>query len=149
MVARRPSFPTRRPVCRTRRVVSDARCTSLAPPCCRPTAALIVRRSATSTIRAGRPVAFRWDTLATPRFCTDQCNDRDLVGTACTGLSTCDISEIVKAETAASCSCCASQLCGCNADGKTNSTIATLNEEQRNLGITPQCDINDTLCGSP
>ncbi|HEY1852208.1 MAG TPA: hypothetical protein VGG60_14390 [Candidatus Binataceae bacterium] len=82
-------------------------------------------------------------------LCTDQCSDRNLVGIACTGLSSCDISEIVKAETVASCSCCASQLCGCNADSKTNSTIATLNQEQRDLGITPQCDINGTLCGSP
>ena len=53
-------------------------------------------------------------------LCTDECNDRDLLGTACSGLSECDISEIVKAETAASCSCCASQLCGCGPNGKTN-----------------------------
>jgi hypothetical protein len=82
-------------------------------------------------------------------LCTGQCNDRDLVGKACSGLSKCDISEIVKAETAASCSCCASQLCGCASNGKTNTAIAGLNQDQRNLGITPQCDINGTLCGSP
>jgi hypothetical protein len=82
-------------------------------------------------------------------LCTDQCSDRDLVGKACVGLSKCDISEIVKAETAASCSCCASQLCGCASNGKTNTAIAGLNQDQRNLGITPQCDINGTLCGSP
>jgi hypothetical protein len=82
-------------------------------------------------------------------LCTGQCNDRDLVGKACSGLSKCDISEIVKAETAASCSCCASQLCGCASNGKTNTAIAGLNLDQRNLGITPQCDINGTLCGSP
>jgi len=82
-------------------------------------------------------------------LCTDECSDRNLVGTACTGLSSCNISEIVKAETAASCSCCASQLCGCNPDSKTNISIATLNQQQRNVGITPQCDINGTLYGSP
>jgi len=82
-------------------------------------------------------------------LCTGQCNDRDLIGKACSGLSKCDISEIVKAETAASCSCCASQLCGCASNGKTNTAIAGLNQDQRNLGITPQCDINGTLCGSP
>jgi hypothetical protein len=82
-------------------------------------------------------------------LCTGQCNDRDLIGQACGGLSKCDISEIVKAETAASCSCCASQLCGCASNGKTNTAIAGLNQDQRNLGITPQCDINGTLCGSP
>jgi len=82
-------------------------------------------------------------------LCTDQCNDRDLVGKACSGLSKCDISEIVKAETTASCSCCASQLCGCASNGKTDTAIAGLNQDQRNRGIIPQCDINGTLCGSP
>ena len=82
-------------------------------------------------------------------LCTDECNDRDLVQTACSGLSGCDISEIVKAETAASCSCCASQLCGCSPDAATNNVIATLNQDQRDRGITPQCDVNGTLCGSP
>ena len=82
-------------------------------------------------------------------LCTDECNDRDLVGTACTGLSGCDISEIVKAETAASCSCCASQLCGCKPDRETNKAIAALNQQQRDRGIKPQCDINGTLCGTP
>jgi hypothetical protein len=82
-------------------------------------------------------------------LCTDQCNDRDLVGNACNGLSNCDISEIVKAETAASCSCCASQLCDCSSTPKTNNAIAKLNQDQRDRGITPQCDINGTLCGTP
>jgi len=81
-------------------------------------------------------------------LCTDECNDRNLVGTACSGLSGCDISEITKAETAAGCSCCASQLCGCSPDRKTNMAIALLNQQQRDRGITPQCDINGTLCGS-
>jgi hypothetical protein len=81
-------------------------------------------------------------------LCTDECNDRDLVSTACSGLSGCDISEIVKAETAASCSCCASQLCGCDPSPKTNKAISALNQQQRDRGITPQCDINGTLCGT-
>ncbi len=80
-------------------------------------------------------------------LCTDECNDRDIVKTACSGLSGCDISEIVKAEQAASCSCCASQLCGCSPDATTNTEIAALNQAQRNRGITPQCDVNGTLCG--
>jgi hypothetical protein len=82
-------------------------------------------------------------------LCTDECNDRDLVGNACSGLGQCNLVEIIKAETAAECSCCASQLCGCGADGKTNKTIAVLNQQQRNRGIIPQCDVNGTLCGSP
>lgn len=82
-------------------------------------------------------------------LCTDECTDLDIVKTACAGLAECDISEIVKAETAAGCSCCASQLCGCNPTSTTNSSIATLNQQQRDAGITPQCDINGTLCGTP
>jgi len=81
-------------------------------------------------------------------LCTDECNDRDLVSTACSGLSSCDISEIVKAETAAQCSCCASQLCNCEPSKKSNKAIFTLNQQQRDRGITPQCDINGTLCGA-
>lgn len=82
-------------------------------------------------------------------LCTDECSDRDLLGTACSQLAKCDISEIIKAETAAQCSCCASQLCECDPNGQTNSRIAALNQSQRNRGITPQCDVNGTLCGSP
>ncbi len=82
-------------------------------------------------------------------LCTDECTDRDLLNPACSGLSRCDISEIVKAETAATCSCCASQLCGCNPTAKTNAAIFELNAQQRDRGIKPQCDINGTLCGSP
>jgi hypothetical protein len=82
-------------------------------------------------------------------LCTDECNDRDLLGTACSELAQCDISEIVKAETAAQCSCCASQLCGCDPNAKTNTEIFALDQQQRDRGIKPQCDINGTLCGSP
>ena len=82
-------------------------------------------------------------------LCTDECNDRDLVSVACTGLAGCEISEIVKAETAANCSCCASQLCGCDPSVETNKAITTLNQQQRDRGVTPQCDVNGTLCGTP
>lgn len=82
-------------------------------------------------------------------LCTDECTDRNLVGQACGGLSRCDISEITKAETAASCSCCASQLCNCSPDQLTNKAIYKLNGLQRTASITPQCDINNTLCGAP
>ncbi len=82
-------------------------------------------------------------------LCTDECSDRNLVGTACTQLAKCDVSEIIKAETAAQCSCCASQLCGCAPNAQTNTAIATLDQGQRDLGIKPQCDINGTLCGTP
>jgi hypothetical protein len=81
-------------------------------------------------------------------LCTDECNDRDLMQKACTGLSACDLSEIIEAETAAGCSCCASQLCGCEPNGESNAVIASLDRQQRERGITPQCDINGTLCGS-
>jgi hypothetical protein len=82
-------------------------------------------------------------------LCTDECSDRNLVGTACAALAKCDISEIAKAEGAAHCSCCASQLCGCAPDRETNKAIFSLDQRQRDLGITPQCDVNGTLCGTP
>ncbi|ACK50015.1 hypothetical protein Msil_1046 [Methylocella silvestris BL2] len=51
------------------------------------------------------------------------------------------------------CSCCASQVCGCanagtDIDAATQAEIARLNAEQERLSITPQCQINDTLCGA-
>lgn len=80
-------------------------------------------------------------------LCTDQCNDGDLVGDACAGLSGCDISEIAKLEAEVGCSCCASQICGCEASAQTENAMFGLNQRQRDIGITPQCDINGTLCG--
>lgn len=68
---------------------------------------------------------------------------------ACNGLQNCDLSEVFKAESAAECSCCASQLCGCTANAATNTKIYNLNAAQRAIGDTPQCDINGTLCGTP
>jgi len=82
-------------------------------------------------------------------LCTRQCNDMDLVNQACAGLNLCELSEIIKAESAAQCSCCASQLCRCSADPATNAAIANLNTAQLARGIKPQCSINGTLCGSP
>jgi hypothetical protein len=80
-------------------------------------------------------------------LCTSTCNDRDLVKVACSGLQNCDISEIVKLETEVGCSCCASQICGCEPNDKTNAAIFDLNQQQRGRGITPQCNLNGTLCG--
>ncbi|MFI5322745.1 MAG: hypothetical protein ACHQ6U_04255 [Thermodesulfobacteriota bacterium] len=80
-------------------------------------------------------------------LCTSQCNDRNLVEVACEGLHGCEISEIVKLEEEVGCSCCASQICGCGANNKTEETLFGLNQRQRDLGIKPQCDVNGTLCG--
>jgi hypothetical protein len=79
-------------------------------------------------------------------LCTS--NSHDLVFEACSGLQNCELGEIFKAEMAAQCSCCASQLCNCDPNAETNAAIAGLNQQQRDQGDTPQCDINQTLCGS-
>jgi hypothetical protein len=79
-------------------------------------------------------------------LCTTK--DVSLATEACYGIQSCDVSEILKAERAADCSCCASQLCGCSASAVTNGEVSALNTEQRNRGETPQCDINGTLCGN-
>jgi len=80
-------------------------------------------------------------------LCTSECNDRDLVGVACTGLQAFGLTEIINLEVEAGCSCCASQICGCDANPATEQAIFDLNKLQRERGITPQCDFNDTLCG--
>jgi hypothetical protein len=80
-------------------------------------------------------------------LCTS--NDHDLLFGACLGLEQCDLSEIFKAESAAQCSCCASQLCGCEPNTGTDVAIYSLNAAERADGDTPQCDINGTLCGTP
>jgi hypothetical protein len=80
-------------------------------------------------------------------LCTSACNDRDLVDIACSGLQVLGVTEIIKLEVEVGCSCCASQICGCDANSKTEQAVFDLNKRQRNRGITPQCDINDTLCG--
>lgn len=50
------------------------------------------------------------------------------------------ISEIVLLETEAGCSCCASQICGCEPRPQGNRKIFELNERQRRRNIVPQCD---------
>lgn len=80
-------------------------------------------------------------------LCTSTCSDPDLVELACDGLSTCDVSAVIELEFAAGCSCCASQLCGCEPTDETNEAIADLNQLQEDRGVTPQCEINGTLCG--
>lgn len=81
-------------------------------------------------------------------LCTAECNDQDLVKDACSGLSSCNLAAIVALETAASCSCCASQLCGCPANLSTRVAIGKLNALQAQRGIQSQCAINGTLCGN-
>lgn len=67
---------------------------------------------------------------------------------ACAGVgSMSNFDQIILVETLAQCSCCASQVCGCTGmTSTTNDAIGTLNQAQRNQSITPQCDINGTLC---
>jgi len=80
-------------------------------------------------------------------ICTTE--ERGLLLEACNGLQNCDLTEIFEAEMAAGCSCCGSQLCGCDANAATETRIAELDAAQRAAGDTPQCDINGTLCGAP
>jgi len=72
----------------------------------------------------------------------------ELAEKACAGVGNMsDFEQIVLVESLAKCSCCASQVCGCSGiTSATNQAIGTLNQSQRNQGITPQCDINSTLC---
>ena len=81
-------------------------------------------------------------------LCTNNCPNRDLVGDACTGLGPCPLRATIALETAYGCSCCASQICRCPANSQTNAAVATLNQEQRDRNIVPQCDLNGTLCGT-
>lgn len=80
----------------------------------------------------------------------DPQTERELLSEACNGIR--DISglpEITLVEALAECSCCASQVCGCdNINDPTNEAIVNLNAEQISAGITPQCVINQTLCGA-
>jgi hypothetical protein len=73
----------------------------------------------------------------------------NLLGQACSGIENMKgLQEITLLEGLANCSCCASQVCGCdNINSQTNEAIANLNAEQIGAGIEPQCDINNTLCG--
>jgi len=78
--------------------------------------------------------------------------DLTVVYDACAGLGSGrkgSLSEISKLEAQVGCSCCASQICGCEASPETDEKIGKLNWEQRELGIEPQCDYNGSLCGKP
>ena len=79
-------------------------------------------------------------------ICTTE--KKDIFIPACNGLQNCDISEVMKAEFAAGCSCCASQLCGCDANVATQEEIWDLNARQVKNGDKPQCETNKTLCGT-
>jgi len=83
--------------------------------------------------------------------CTDSCNDRDLLGPACGAITSCSggaaFDAAAKLEIEARCSCCASQLCGCDPDAKTEAAIGALVREQRSRSVVTQCDLNGTLCG--
>jgi len=81
-------------------------------------------------------------------LCTATNADADLVQEACSELGKSRISEIIKLETEVGFSCAASQICGCEPRKKTNEAIFSLNERQRARGISPQCDLNGTLCGT-
>jgi len=84
-------------------------------------------------------------------LCTGQCNDRELVGEACGDLPQCPAdgtAAIIALEKQVGCSCCASQLCGCTPNAATNAAIGALVDAQRASGITTQCDVNGTLCGT-
>ena len=74
--------------------------------------------------------------------------DFDLVLQACAGLQKDPVGEVLKLETEVGFSCAASQICGCEPTKKTNDEIYNLNQSQRARGISPQCDLNGTLCGT-
>ncbi len=84
-----------------------------------------------------------------PSFPPLQSDQTSLINAACGGISSISgMSEIILVETQAQCSCCASQVCECEtASQPTNKAIFGLDQQQRKVGIEPQCDINSTLCG--
>jgi hypothetical protein len=96
-------------------------------------------------VQNGVQVGFTCDAT----LCTATGKDLDLVDEACAGLKYDKIGETLLLETEVGCSCCASQICGCEPDAPTSSEIYMLNQLQRDRNITPQCDINGTLCGAP
>ncbi len=96
-------------------------------------------------------------------LCTSKCaatgsfqDDLELTRLACGELPSCiaspGIGAIMELELAVGCSCCASQVCGCG-EGEDQINDATqialfeLNQAQCERGITPQCCLNETLCG--
>jgi hypothetical protein len=93
--------------------------------------------------RSGVEIGYTCDAT----LCTAGCGDQELVETACSGLSSCETSAIIALEQTAGCSCCASQLCGCQPSATTNAEVGRLVALQAAQGITSQCAINGTLCG--
>ncbi|HZL68545.1 MAG TPA: hypothetical protein VFC29_14585 [Candidatus Limnocylindrales bacterium] len=93
--------------------------------------------------KAGVEVGFTCDST----LCTVT-NDFDLVLQACAGLQKDPVGEVLRLETEVGFSCAASQICGCAPKKETNDEIYNLNESQRERGISPQCDLNGTLCGT-
>lgn len=79
-------------------------------------------------------------------ICTDLDNKK-LVFDACGGLGQQSLSEVLKLEIEVGCSCCASQICGCEPKKKTQEKIFRLNKAQERDGVQTQCEINGTLCG--
>ncbi len=73
----------------------------------------------------------------------------ELMSKACDGIEGMNgMNQVLMVETLAECSCCASQVCECDSiNDTTNQNVFDLNQQQRDDGITPQCDINGTLCG--
>jgi hypothetical protein len=77
-----------------------------------------------------------------------------LLQNACSGIAQqSGLKAILALEQLDQCSCCASQVCGCDKagldiDGQTQADISELNTRQKELEITPQCEINGTLCGA-
>jgi hypothetical protein len=124
----------------------DYGCPLLGPPPYPPPAAgcdLVCSQYRNCTNSQGVQIGFTCDAT----LCTSSCTDQDLVQDACTGLSSCDVSAILALEAAEGCSCCASQLCGCQANGATNAELVRLNTAQAARGIESQCEVNGTLCG--
>ena len=72
-----------------------------------------------------------------------------LVSEACSGLNNrrSSIRKIAQLEMQMGCSCCASQICGCEASDDTQAKVFELNAAQEVLGIETQCASNGTLCG--
>jgi len=103
----------------------------------------VCQQYASCTGNAGVELGYTCDAS----LCTSE--DRAIVLPACNGLQNCDLSEVFAAERAAGCSCCATQLCGCDANPQTDAAVAAVNAAQRANGETPQCDVNGTLCGVP
>ena len=86
-----------------------------------------------------------------PDFSPSQKAQAGLLKEACNGIQDINgMKEIMLVEALAECSCCASQVCGCdNINQETNQEVYDLNKQQRAVTVEPQCNINKTLCGQP